>query len=192
MKRILVFILILHAPNIFGQDILQALTLEKHIVESPELDSLIGAFLKAQSECVGQTKNTATMMRYEPNAIGDTNAITLRVVHARDLNQREYRGFIENSDQMVFLYNGIEKLDLLKNTSVRNDFMISQRITYGNYLINDEDTLYIELRPYESQWTLLQKGNSVLYRDSYFDHPCNIKEEEKRIEKLLKKGWQQP
>ena len=193
MKRIIAALLLsINTCFAFGQDILRGLILEEYEVKDSNLDSLIEAFLKAQSQCIGSLKNTVAVMRYEPNVQGDTNAITLRVVHSRDLSQSEYRGFVKHSCRTVFLYNGIEKLDLLENTSDWNEFKISQRITYGNYLVKGNDTLYlIAPWPYKARWVIFQKEN-FLFWDKKYNHSCNIKEEENSIEELLGEGWRQP
>lgn len=193
MRSIILLVIAFYSINGFSQDVLKVYTLDKYEIKNQTLDSLFKAFVEGELPCLDQGNNTVPIAYYDANAIGDSNAITLRVIHARDLNEEKCFGYVSYIDSKVFLYDGIDETDFFTKVSATAQMlMISQRITFGNYLINNRDTLYFAgVRPYEAQWIIFEYKDSLFWGTEY-DHPCNIKEEKNSTEELLREGWRQP
>lgn len=176
----------------YGQDIIEGRVLEQFISTSPKLDSLVSAFVSSQASCIKSGKHTVVAISYKDSVKGDTNAITIEVVHFRDLQYGEVRGFLNYDTTVVFLFTGVERLNLVINTHRLKEFLISQKITYGNYLVQDNDTLVLSgPPPYKARWTLFYLNGRIL-ESLAINYPCDIENEVRSINELINVGWRYP
>lgn len=185
--RLLIIITVI-SSHINGQDIIEERVLEEFKSTSNELDSLIEAFVVIQEDCIGEKLNTNVSIFYEDSVIGDTSAITIEVIHSRNMKYGEVRGFINYNDYVVFLFLGAEKLSLIRNCHRLKTFNISQRITFGNYMVRDADTLFMVGSPYRAQWVFFELDGKIL-DEKIREYPCDIHNEKRLLNDLRREGW---
>lgn len=194
MKKVLVCIMCMCSSFSFGQDVLQGYLLTQWHVENQKLDTLLNNFISKEWPCLTPENNTVLVMYFEGSVLSDTNAITLRVIHARDLDEQHFIGYLMKKNIRVFLHRSIADSDMFLRVSKNPKLtLVSQRITFGNYLIKNDDTLSLTGRwPYEAQWALLEHEGEI-FKDPDFVIPCNIESAIQELNKLMnEEGWLLP
>lgn len=191
IKKVLVFIFLnISIGN--GQDILLTRRFQKFKSVSTKLDSLMSAFLVEETDCIDWfNKHTAASLGYYPDTKTDTNRISLGVTPVRSLAYEDYVGYLTHEGYDIFLHRGAENLELLEKEKIEGlprEFEISVQVIYSNYLLKDNDTVFLvgpEL--YSARWSIWHKDTSYM-KVADFKLPCEFKHREKWILNMIESG----